>query len=234
MSEKEQRVTEGYGLTRPISKESIEEYVREARVVLDELGFEENKDFLREVVLGFYAKCMGNEETPRIIIWETDSKEGVMTKLRDVICHQKLGKTINQLPKVDEIFKRLSFGIIERDPFGIASAKVSKALISSVWERDDKPIIYFDEIRQFPQIAIPLFNLMEHFEVDVDDIADFDPDFFEFFAERLQAGLEVLETKEPLGEDWKMWAMDENLVWQQYTRDWDDYQAWLEKRRFEE
>ena len=154
-----------------------------------------------------------------------------MSKLRDVICHQKWEKTINQLPKVDEIFDKLSIGIVEKDLFGFARGKAVRGLISAVWEREDKPIVYFDSVRHYPQFLRDLNELLDRFGIEFEDIEKFDPDFFQYFFDRTVAGIEVMETKKPFGEDWESWPLNENPIWQRYTKDWDDYQGWLDKKR---
>lgn len=75
-------------------------YLAEAEKRMSEAGYPLNENSLaQEIALAFYAEVCGEEETPRAVFWQDDTKEDKLKKFRDVICYQKWGKTPNQYPR---------------------------------------------------------------------------------------------------------------------------------------
>ncbi len=216
-----------------VNKRIIRKYVQDAGEILKDLGYTGDREaFLRDIVVAWYAENCANGEVPRAVFWRTDTKIEALTKLRDAICFQRWGKTINQYPRIQQdLFPKLVVGIVKDDPIGFARGAALRALISAAYGRQDPPMVYFDQMRRYPAHAKDILNLLDTFKVSNEDMVTFDPNFYEYFTERLDAAIAVLEAKKPDAPSWESWRLDENPVWQKYIEDFDDYQAWLDSKR---
>lgn len=222
----------GVGIFVKVNKGIIQDYAKSSIEALREAGYTgDHQQFAQDIALAYYAANCGESEVPRTVLWADDSKEQVLTKLRDVIANQRWGKTINQLPKIEDAFNNLNTGVIKDDPIGYARGMALRALIAATHGREDTPIVYFDRMRHFPAYTRDLLGIFDHFEISEEGMKQFDPDFYDYFFERLEAAIEVLNAEKPGAEPWESWPLSENPVWQKYQEDWDDYQSWLEKRR---
>lgn len=206
-----------------VGKRLLDEYKSSAIATLSELGYQGDQNHLMQTVsVAFYADICGKEDVPRTIFWYDDPKVAVLTKLRDVICYQKWGKTINQDPKIQEIFHKLNFGVVAEDPIGYARGDAVRALISATYGKETMPIVYFDQMRRYPAYTHYLFNLLQSFHVG-NEIMEFDRPFSEYILERFEAAVEIINSSDNH-------PLKENLPWQKYIDDWDNYQYWLDKR----
>jgi hypothetical protein len=222
----------GIGIFVKVNIGIIQEYARRSVETLIEAGYTgDHKQFAQDIALAYYALTCCQSETPRTVFWQDDDKDQVLKKLKDVIAHQRWGKTINQLPKIGDAFDSLDTGVIRDDPIGYARGMALRELISATYERGDKPIVYFDSMRHYPIEYERLFDILEHFEISPEDMQRFDPDFYNYFSERLNAVVDVLTPKKPGAEPWESWPLDENPIRQKYQQDWDDYELWLDKNR---
>ena len=172
--------------------------------------------------MGWYADVCGNPDVPRTVLWHDDPKPVVLTKLRDVICYQKWGKTVNQYPKVQEIFHKLNFGVVAEDPIGYARGAAVRALISTTYGKETVPIVYFDKMRRYPACVHNLFNLLDSFHVG-NEVEEFDYPFSQYILERFEAAVGALNSSNNR-------PLNENLDRQKYIDDWGDYQYWLGKK----
>lgn len=215
-----------------VDGKAITDYSSTAFNQLRERGYKgTHEEFMKDISLALYAKVCGQEDVPRIVFWKDDSKEDKLTKLRDVIAYQRWGKTINQYPRMKEILPSLHIGIVKDDPIGFARGAAVRDLIRETHGKSTSPFIYFDNMRRYPQYVTKILELMKNLQIEIDDLAVFDPDFFQFFIERFNAAVNVLDAQKPGAEPWETWPLDENPVWQKYIEDWDDYHSWLVKRR---
>lgn len=123
---------------------------------------------------------------------------------------------------MDEILSGLHTGIVKDDPIGYARGQAVRDLILKTSNKEEEPFVYFDKMRKYPAYSRRVLELMNALEISDEDMVEFDPDFYDYFIERLSAAVNVLNTRE---------ALDKNPLWKKYTADWDDYQDWLDKRR---
>ena len=222
----------GVGIFVKVNRSIFQDYAQKSLASLKDAGYQgDHEQFAQDIALAYYAANCGESETPRTVMWADDSKKEVLKKLRDAIAHQRWGKTINQLPKIEESFDSLRTGAVSEDLIGYARGAALRGLIAATHGREDTPIVYFDRMRHYPAFSRDLLAIFDHFEITEEDMQRFDPDFHDYFFERLDAAVEVLNAKKPNAEPWESWPLSENPVWQKYQEDWDDYQTWLEKKR---
>lgn len=202
----------------------LQAYSAVAITTLTSLGYQgDQKHLMEDISVAWYAQVSGHSETPRTVLWNDDPKEVALEKLRDVICFQRWGKTVNQYPKVQDVFSKLNFGVVAEDPIGFARGAAIRALIAASYDRETVPLVYFDEMRRYPIHAGELLKLIEAFKIEGEDIERFDLTFGCFMMDRFNAAVEVLNgDSRPLKD---------NLTWQKYIDDWDDYRYWLDKRQ---
>lgn len=214
-----------------VGRRLLQEYSSAAITELTTLGYHgDQKHLMQDISLAWYAEVCGYPETPRAVLWLDDSKEATLEKIRDVICFQRWGKTINQYPKVREIFSKLNFGVVAEDPIGFARGAAVRALVAASFNKETTPLIYFDEMRRYPIHSEELLKVIEILKIEDEELVEFDSAFANFLADRFHAALEVLNSKKPGSKPWEDWPLKENVVWQKYIQDWDDYQSWLNKR----
>lgn len=222
----------GVGIFVKVNKGIIQEYARKSVEALKEAGYTgDHKQFAQDIALAYYAANCAASETPRTVFWQDDDKDTVLKNLRDVIAHQRWGKTINQLPKIEDAFDGLNTGVIKDDPIGYARGMALRGLIAATYGREDTPIVYFDKMRRFPVHMKDLLAILDRYEISKEEIQQFDPDFHTYFFERLEAAFEVLNARKPGAKPWEGWPLNENSIWQKYQQDWDDYEMWLDKNR---
>ena len=75
MNEEAERSSGEFDFSKPVTKEIIDEYVREAKAVLEEFGYSDNKEFLRDVVFGFYARICANGKTLELFFGQMTQKK---------------------------------------------------------------------------------------------------------------------------------------------------------------
>lgn len=207
-----------------VGKRLLQEYSTAATVALSDLDYQGDQGHLiQDVAVAWYAHVCGNSYVPRTVLWHDDPKLEVLTKLRDVICHQRWGKTLNQHPKVQEIFPKLNFGVVAEDPIGFARGAAIRSLIAAAYDKEAVPMVYFDQMRRYPAYFHDLFSVIKSFNIG-NEIEEFDPDFSRYVLERLEAAAEVLSSPDNR-------PLDQSPIWQKYINDWDDYQYWLDKKR---
>lgn len=207
-----------------VGRRLLDTYAREVQSTLGALGYQkEHGSAIQDIAVAWYAQICGQAETPRAVFWHDDTKEETLFKLRDVACYQRWGKTINQYPKVQEIFPQLNVGVVAEDPIGFARGAAVRALISAVYGKETPPLVYFDDMRMYPIKAGGFADLLDEFQITRDDLQAFDPSFGQYLTERFNAALGVLKAGDNR-------PLNENPSWQQYIADWDDYQTWLTEK----
>lgn len=207
-----------------VGKRLLQEYSTAAIIALTDLGYQSNQGHLmQDIAIAWYAYVCCNADVPRTVLWHDDSKAEVLNKLRDVICHQRWGRTVNQYPKVQEIFPKLNFGVVAEDPIGFARGAAIRSLIAATYGKETVPIVYFDEMRRYPIKVHDLLAIIKGFNIG-NEIEEFDPNFSRYVLERLEAATEVLNSSDDR-------PLDQNPIWQKYIDNWDDYQYWLNKKR---
>jgi|WetSurMetagenome_2_1015567.scaffolds.fasta_scaffold57886_2 hypothetical protein len=213
-----------------VDGQSISDYLTEAYTELDKLGYKgERKEFAKDISIALYAEACGEKDTPRTVFWGDDSKNDVLTKIRDVVAYQKYGKTMNQYPRMKEILPKFNLGIVKEDPFGMARGEALICLIAKTHEKTTSPKVYFDTMRRFPQYTSRLLSIIRAFNISERDFREFDINFSLFLEERFEKAIAVLQAKKPGAKPWESWPLDENPIWQKYIKDNEDYRGWLDK-----